>query len=142
VVEGRRESRGRGGRWDVGGKKGSDGVLYVFCWRMQQRRGVGANKAPIRGDAHRPQLYSATARTIRRSSGLPSIYFVWSDYLATLALPCPQLSHTNFANANFSPNRHRRRGARSLGAIELAQHDPRPVKFRMIPQHRNERNCE
>lgn len=59
----------------------ADGVLYVFCWRMQQRRGVGAYVAPIRRCTHRPQLYSATARTMRRSSGLPSIYVVWSDYL-------------------------------------------------------------
>jgi hypothetical protein len=38
-----REVRGRRGRkrWDVGRRTIADGVLYVFCWRMQQRRGVG-----------------------------------------------------------------------------------------------------
>jgi hypothetical protein len=52
-------------RWDVGGRMIADGVLYVFCWRMQQRRGVGARLAPIRRQLHRLQPYSATARTIR-----------------------------------------------------------------------------
>ena len=64
------------------------------------------------------------------------------DYPATLALPCPQLSRTSSAYANFSPKRHRRRGARSLGGDELAQLEACPVRTRMFPQHRDEAPCK